>query len=78
MLPSFTVTMCVFLAIAGEKLIRLSGRPRDLWRCIFHHRFGFQGANYWNIFYDCNRLGSLGQGFDHGSEFPLSFLIVVG
>ena len=56
----------------------LSGRPRDLWHCIFCHSFRFVGAKYCNLFYDCSSLGSLGEVFAHRGEFPLAFLIVVG
>ena len=71
----FTVTMCASMAVVGDKLIFLSGRPRDLWHCIFHHSFCFLGTNYCYLFYDCNSFGSLGEFL---LMFPLSFLKVVG
>ena len=68
----------VSIAVVGGKLIFLSGRPRDLWHCIFHHSFCFLSANYCNLFYDCGSFRSLGEVFAHGGEFPLAFLRVVG
>ena len=73
--------MCVCkssIAVLGGKLRFLSGRPRNIWHCIFHHSFYFLGAKYCNPFYDCHSFGSLGEVFAHGGEFQLSFLIVVG
>ena len=78
MLSRFTVMMCISIAIVGGKLRFLSGRPRDLWHCIFCHSFRFVGAKYCNLFYDCSSLGSLVEVFAHGGEFPLAFLIVIG
>ena len=78
MLSRFTVTMCVSMAVVGRKLRLLSRRPRDLWHWIFRHSVLLLGANYCNIFYDCNSFGSLGEVFAHGGEFPLSFSTVVG
>ena len=78
MLFRFTVMMCLSIAVVGGKLRCLSGRPRDLWHCIFRDGFCFLGANYCNLFYDCSSLGSLGEVFAHRGELPLAFLIVVG
>ena len=78
MLFRFTVMMCVSIAVVGVKLRCLSGRPRDLWHRMFDHSFCFLGANYCNLFYDCDSFGSLGEVFAHWDEFPLSFSIVVG
>ena len=69
----FTVMMCVSIAIVGGKLVFLSGRPRDVWHCIFHCSFCFLGANYCNLFYDCSSFGSLGEVFAHGGEFRPTF-----
>ena len=77
MLFRFTVMMCVSIAVVGVKLRCLSGRPRDLWHCIFRLNVCVLGANYCNLFYDYSSFGSLGEVFAHGGEFPLSFLIVV-
>ena len=77
-LPRFTVMMCASIAVVGGKLIFLSGRPRDLWHCIFRQSFCFLGANCRNLFQDCSSFGTLGEVFAHGGEFPLAFLIVVG
>ena len=74
----FTVMMCVSFAVVGGKLRCLSGRPRDLWHCIFRHSFSFLGVNYCDIFYDCKSFWILGEFFVHGAEFPLSVLIIVG
>ena len=73
MLSRFTVMMCASMAVVGGKLFFLSGKPRDLWHCAFHHSFCLLGATYCNIVYDCNSLGSLGEVFAHVGEFPLSF-----
>ena len=78
MLSRFIVMVCVSIAAVGGKLNFLSGRPRDLWHCIFRHSFCFLGANYCNVFYDCRSYKSLREVFAHGGEFPLTFLIVVG
>ena len=78
MLSRFTVMMCVSIVVVGGKLRFLSRRPRDFWRCLFHHSFCFRGANYCDLFYDCSSFGSLGEVFAHGGEFPLSFLKYVG
>ena len=47
---SFTVMVCVSIAVVGGKLRFLSGRPRDLWSCIFRHSFCFLGANYCDVY----------------------------
>ena len=78
MLSRFTVVVCVSIPVVGGKLRFLSGRPRDLWHCIFRHTFCFLGATFCNIFSDCSSFGSWGEFFAHGGEFPLAFPIVVG
>ena len=77
MLSRFTVT-CVSMSVEESKLRILSRRLRDLWHCIFHHSFCPLGAACCDIFYDCNRFGSLGEAFAHRGEFPPSFSAVVG
>ena len=74
MLSRFTVMMRVSIAVVRGKLRFLSRRPRDLWPCIFRHSFCFLGTNYSTI----AAVGSLGEVFAHGAEFPLAFLKVVG
>ena len=61
---------CVY---SRGKLRFLSGRPRDLWHCIFRHSFCSLGANYCNLFYDCSSFASLGEVFAHGGEFLYPF-----
>ena len=78
MLSRFTVMACVSIAVGGGRLRFLSGRPRDLWHCIFRLSFCFLGANYCDLFYDCSSFTSLGEVFVHEGKFPLAFLIVVG
>ena len=76
MLFRFTVMMCVSIAVVGSKLDFLSGRPRDLWHCIFRQFFFSRRELLCNLFYDCSSFGSLGEVFAHGGEFPLAFLVV--
>ena len=78
MLSRFTVMVCVSIAVVGGKLIFLSGRPRDLWRCILPN-FVWSTRELLQPFYDCSSFGSLGEVFVHGAEFPLrlAFLRVV-
>ena len=78
MLSRFTVMVCVSIAVVGGILRFLSGRPRDLWHCIFRHSFCHLGSNYCNLFYNCSSFGSLGGVFAHEGEPPLVFLRVVG
>ena len=72
--------MCIYSGRRGQIDFRpfSFGRLRDLRHCIFHRSFCFLGANYCNIFYDCNSFGSLGEVFAQGGEFPLSVIVVVG
>ena len=78
MLSRFIVMVCVSIAAVGGKLNFLSGRPRDLWHCIFRRSCCFLGANYCNLSNDCSSFVSLGEVLAHAGEFPLAFLIVVG
>ena len=69
--------VCIYNG-SGGKLRFLFEKLRDLWHCIFRHRFCFLGASYRNLFYDRSSLGSLGDGFAHGGELLFAILIVVG
>ena len=68
--------VCIYLGSRGKNKFFVRETSRFL-ALNFHHSFCFLGANYCDFFYDCSSFGSLGKGFAHGGEFPLSFLIVV-
>ena len=67
---------CIYIDSRGKSEI-LSGRPRDLRHCIFHHRFGFLGANHC-IFLPLEHVWEFGRVFADGGEFPLTCIVVVG
>ena len=66
----------VSIAVVGGKLRFLSGKPRDLWHCIFRRSCCVLGANYCNRFYHCSCYGNWGDDFAH-RVCPLAFSIVV-
>ena len=71
MIYRFTVTICVSMAVVGGKLRFLSGRPRDIWHCIFHRSFRYLGADYCN-FSTIATISGVWEGFLlTGGEFPL-------
>ena len=49
MLSRFTVMMCASKAVVVGGQTILSGKPRDIQHCFFHHSFHFLGAKCCNF-----------------------------